>query len=321
LPEHVQGPRSYKILLAQAGEHGAQTGGHAAPVHGTEEHGAAAQTEGPAHGTAAHGGHEEGHSANPLAHHPSSYFSGIAVLSALILLALAVITTRNLQRRNPSKRQSLIEQAVESITVFTVKAIGPGAERYVPLVATVFSFILVSNLFGVLPTVLAKSGEAELAHVLPSPTANLSMTIALALVVFVVVQAEGIRANGIGGHIKHFMGPIPALAPLLFPLELIGALAKPISLSIRLFGNVFGEETVIAVLVSMAVYLLPIWLPIPFQLPMLVFGVFGSIVQAGVFTILTCAYIALSLGEHSEHAEHHDEEHPEQLFGREAVSP
>lgn len=313
MPGHEQ---SYKILIAQAGEHGDR------PVSGTPEQGAAAQTEGPEQGAAgAHGeGHTE-HSTNPLAHHPSSYFSGVAVLSVIILLVIAFVTTRNLHRRKPSRRQSLIEQAVESITYFTVRAIGPGAERYVPLVATVFSFILVSNLFGVLPTVLSKSGEQELSHVLPSPTANLSMTIALALVVFFVVQYEGIKANGVAGHIKHFMGPIPALAPLLFPLEIIGALAKPISLSIRLFGNVFGEETVIAVLVSMAVYLLPVWLPIPFQLPMLAFGVFGSIVQASVFTILTCAYITLSLGEHSEHAEHHDEEHPEQLFGHEAVTP
>jgi F-type H+-transporting ATPase subunit a len=171
----------------------------------------------------------------------------------------------------------------------------------------VFTFVLVSNLMGVLPTVIGKS-HSGLLHLIPAPTSNLSMTLALALVVFIVVQMVGIRENGLGGYLKHFAGPIPALSPLMFPLEIIGALAKPLSLSIRLFGNVFGEETVIAVLVGLAVASLPAFFPIPFQFPMLAFGVFGSLVQAGVFTILTCAYISLSIGDHESHG-HGSEEH------------
>jgi len=132
------------------------------------------------------------------------------------------------------------------------------------------------------------------------------MTIAISLIVFVVVQYVGIKSNGIGGYFKHFAGPIPALAPLIFPIEIVGALVKPVSLSIRLFGNIFGEETVIAVLVGLAVTSLPKFLPIPFQLPMVMFGVFGSIVQAGVYVILTCAYIALAIGEHDDHGHHHE---------------
>lgn len=289
MPTH--GTQNYTIIVAQA-------------EHGTDIHAGGAGAAGETHAAAAHG--EGEHTTNPLAHHTSFYFTGVAVLVVLIILAIAFITTRNLTKRTPSKRQSLIEQAVESITVFTVRAIGPGGERYMPLVATVFTFVLVSNLMGVLPTVFVKTHDG-VAHALPSPTANLSMTIALALVVFVMVQVAGIRENGIKGHLKHFAGPILPLAPLMFPLEIIGALAKPLSLSIRLFGNVFGEETVIAVLVGLAATTLPIFLPIPFQFPMLMFGVFGSLVQAGVFTILTCAYISLSLGEHEDHG--HGEEH------------
>ena len=135
----------------------------------------------------------------------------------------------------------------------------------------------------------------------PAPTANISITFALGFIVFIVFNREGIRANGIGGHIKHFMGPMPALAPLMFPLELLGALIRPISLAMRLFGNIFGEETVIAVLISMAA-IMTMGL-VPFQVPMLAFGVFGSIVQAGVFAILTCSYISLAIGEHG-HGEH-----------------
>jgi F-type H+-transporting ATPase subunit a len=298
LPE--QGARKV-IVVAQA------DGGHGAAGAATETHAAAGHEA---------GGHGGGHGDNPLAHHTSSYFTGVAALViGIILVVVLVCRSRGLQKRNPSKRQSLLEQGVESMAVFCERAIGPGGGKWTPLVATVFTFVLVSNLMGVLPTVFARSGENQVSHLLPAPTANLSMTIALALVVFVVVQYAGIKANGFGGWLKHFAGPIPALAPLMFPLELIGALAKPLSLSIRLFGNVFGEETVIAVLVSLAAATLPLFLPIPFQFPMLMFGVFGSLVQAGVFTILTCAYISLSVGEHEHHADGHDEHVVEDEFG------
>lgn len=259
-----------------------------------------------AHAAAGHGA-DHGGAHNPLAHHSSWYFSGVAVFIVLVILTLAAITTRAIQKRRITKPQALAEQAVASMTHFCRQAIGPGGERFTPLVGTVFAFVLCSNLMGVLPTVFSK-GPDGYTHLFPAPTANLSMTIAIALVVFIMVQAAGIKANGIGGYLKHFAGPIPALAPLMFPLEIIGAIAKPLSLSIRLFGNIFGEETVIAVLVTLAVTSLPIFAPIPFQFPMLMFGVFGSLVQAGVFTILTCAYLSLSLGDHEHHApgeEHH----------------
>jgi F-type H+-transporting ATPase subunit a len=278
------------VAQAEAGGH-EETGTHEAVGHGE-------------------GGHGEG-APNPLAEHSSWYYSGVGLFVALIILVfVAVCRAGGLHKRLRSKGQALLEQGVASMNFFCRNAIGPGGERFTPLVATVFTFVLVSNLMGVLPTVFQKGHEAgSVLHVLPAPTANLSMTLALALVVFVVVQAVGIKENGLGGHLKHFAGPIPALSPLMFPLEIIGALAKPLSLSIRLFGNVFGEETVIAVLVGLAVLALPAFVPIPFQFPMLAFGVFGSLVQAGVFTILTCAYISLSLGDHDDHghgAEHDD---------------
>lgn len=295
------GARNYKILVAQAHE---EPAGGETPATAEVPASGGGHEAGAAHEGATHAGTEHAH--NPLAEHPSFYYSGVALLVVAIIVTIAALGTRSIKKRNPSTAQSLAEQCVESITVFTVKAIGPGSERYVPLVATVFSFVLVSNLMGVLPTVFQKAGEGVI-HLLPAPTSNLSMTIAIALVVFVMVQVAGVRENGMKGHMKHFAGPIPALSPLMFPLEIIGAFAKPLSLSIRLFGNVFGEETVIAVLVGLAATTLPWFLPIPFQFPMLMFGVFGSLVQAGVFTILTCAYISLSLGDHADHG--HGEEH------------
>ncbi len=305
MPQQGTPAKKDYVILAQHAEGGGGGEAHQA--------GEAAADSVAGHGKPGHGGDE--HGSNPLAHHSSWYFSGVAIfVVAIILAVIAISRAGGLHKRIRTKGQALLEQCVESMNVFCQRAIGPGGERFMPLVATVFVFVLTSNLMGVLPTVFGKSGEG-VSHLLPAPTANLSMTIAISLVVFIVVQAAGIKANGVGGHLKHFAGPMPALAPLMFPLEIIGALAKPISLSIRLFGNVFGEETVIAVLVGLAATTLPVFLPIPFQFPMLMFGVFGSLVQAGVFTILTCAYISLSLGDHEHHAHGHDEHQTLDEFG------
>lgn len=278
---------------------------------GGAEHGQLPALPGQTHETVGHGaGHGGEHAGphNPLAEHPAGYYSLMGLFAALIIVAFAAVTTAGRTRRTPSKKQALIEQCVESIRVFCRNAIGEGGERFAPLIGTIFAFVLVSNLFGIIPLVIGQTGEG-LASISPAPTANLSMTLAISLIVFVVVQYVGIKENGLAGYLKHFAGPIPALAPLIFIIEIVGAFVKPISLSMRLFGNVFGEETVIAVLVGLAFTTLPRFVPIPFQFPMLMFGVFGSIVQAGVYTILTCAYIALSLGDHDDHghgAEHND---------------
>ena len=268
--------------------------------------------------TVGHAGDSEG-PPNPLAEYPSLYYSVIAGIVFLIIAGISVMTTRTITRRAPSRKQAFIEQCVASITHFCRSAIGDGGEKFAPLIGTVFAFVLISNLMGVLPFMIANPHHEPgvLSSVTPAPTSNLSMTVAVSLIVFFVVQYVGIKENGIGGYLKHFAGPVWWLSWLIFPIEFVGALVKPVSLSIRLFGNVFGEETVIAVLVALGVSTLPKFLPIPFQFPMLVFGVFGSIVQAGVYSILTCAYIALSMGEHDDHGHHA----PTDEFGAELPGP
>lgn len=276
------------------------------------EPGAGGETPAAGEGTAhtATSGHEGGGHAehNPLAEHGPEYYSFVGLGIAVLLLAVIGSKAQNPTARNPSKGQLLAEQMVASMRHFCKGIVGAGGERFAPLVGTLFAFILCSNLCGVIP-LYWKKGEGMAESFTPAPTANLSMTIALGLIVFVVFNWEGIKANGLGGHLKHFAGPIPALAPLIFPIELIGALVRPISLGMRLFGNVFGEETVIAVLIAMAA---ATWV-IPFHVPMLAFGVFGSIVQAGVFAILTCSYISLSIGDHGH--DDHGHEHGEDSHG------
>ena len=287
------------VLVAQ--------GGHDTPAGEASGHAAEA---GHAEGTHATVGHGGGH-AGPVRHdklgeHVAEWYSVMGFIIALAIIVFARVRMGKLDVRRPSKGQLLIEQAVASITHFCKASIGHGGERFAPFVGVVFSFVLLSNLCGVLPMywVPTGAGMTPAWSFTPAPTANISVTFALGLIVFVLFNAEGIRANGLVGHLKHFAGPMPALAPLIFPIELIGALVRLLSLAMRLFGNVFGEETVIAVLISMAAMLTSGL--VPFQVPMLAFGVFGSIVQAGVFAILTCSYIALSIGDHGDHgrAEH-----------------
>jgi F-type H+-transporting ATPase subunit a len=269
------------VQLAQA--HGEKAAGHEAPTAGEAMH--------------ASTGHEGGHHQYKLGDIPSPailFWNGVLV--AVILIVFAKAATRRLRQQNvltavPRGAQNFGEFVVESMMNFTSGIIGPGGEKYTPLVGTIFFFILVGNLLGQIPY-------------LSSPTANLSTTLALGLIVFIYVQYVGIRSNGLGGYIKHFMGPMPALSPLLFPVEVISELVKPFTLAMRLFGNIFGEDTVIIVLASLAVTMLPKAPILPLQFPILVLGLLTAFVQAMVFSLLTCIYLSLQSHHDSEHEGH-----------------
>lgn len=255
-------------------------------------------------------GHDSGEhvESNLLREHPAAYYSGVAFLVATALILFCASRVGRPVTRRPGRGQLLMEQAVASMRHFCRGAIGPGGESYAPLVGTFFAFVLCCNLCGVLPLYLRASHEPGGApmSLTPAPSANLSMTLSLGFIVFFIFNIVGIRANGPANYFKHFAGPIPALAPLMFPIEIIGVLVRPISLGMRLFGNIFGEETVIAVLVGMGFSLTYF---VPLQFPMLAFGVFGAVVQAGVFSILTCSYIALAIGDHADHGHGSETEH------------
>ncbi|MBW3636784.1 MAG: F0F1 ATP synthase subunit A, partial [Armatimonadetes bacterium] len=131
---------------------------------------------------------------------------------------------------------------------------------------------------------------------------------------------------GFKSWFMHFVGEPIWLAPLNFPLHLIGELIKPLSLSLRLLCNVFGEEQVVATLIGLAVALLPIWLPIPFQLPVLFLGVLFGFLQALVFSTLLAIYISILATHHDEHGGHEHTEHAhtgghDQVVGRASASP
>ncbi len=276
-----------RLQIAQ-GDNGHSTGqGHTAEPgqHAGEQ----------THATTEHGGKEHGHKIGEVPPAGLLFTNGIVV--ALIMLAFGIAATRKLAAVPRGVLQNFGEFLVETFVNFTRGVIGPGGEKYAPLAGTLFFFIYLSNVIGLVPGFHA-------------PTANISTTLALGLIVFVYVQYVGIRSRGIVGYIKHYMGPMPALAPLIMPVEIIGELVRPFTLAMRLFGNIFGEDTVIIVLAALGVMLLPAFPVIPPQFPIMVIAMITTFVQALVFTLLTCIYISLQTHHDDDHAEHaHGAEH------------
>ncbi len=209
---------------------------------------------------------------------------GNSLVVAVILVIFALVA-RSKKETVPRGLQNFGEQIVESLDYFTVGTIGPGGGRYTPLVGTVFLYVLLSNLIGIIPG-------------LHSPTANISVTLALGVIVFLYVQYEGIRTNGPINYAKHFMGPMPVLAPGMFFIELISEIVKPFTLAIRLFGNIFGEDVILMVLAGLGLELLHVR-GLPLHFPVLFLSVITAVVQAMVFAMLTCIYLSLIV--HHEH--------------------
>ncbi len=225
-----------------------------------------------------------------------------SILVGVILVITGFVVTRNL-KKIPSGVQNIAEVIADGLNNFVRANVGPGGEKYTPLVGTMFIYIFAMNLIGIIPG-------------FHSPTSNITITLALGFCVFCYVQWEGIRAQGLFAHIKHFMGPVPAAAILVMPIELISEIAKPFTLAIRLFGNIFGEDVIMVVLASMGTLFggsLLGWIPV--QFPILLLMLLTDVVQALVFSILTCIYLSLVTQHHgAAHADHSAEHHGEQVL-------
>jgi F-type H+-transporting ATPase subunit a len=210
-----------------------------------------------------------GHFAHKYTHVIHSWFV------MLILIAGGIILTRGVQLL-PRKGQNFLEVVIDGLENFMIGITGPEGRFFFPFIATIFLYVLVCNLIGLVPGFF-------------SPTANLNTTLSMALCTFVVTHIIGVKFHG-AKYIKHFLGPVWWLAPLMFPIELIGHLARIMSLSIRLFGNIFGKETVLGILFMLAgLYLAP--------LPILFLGILVSFIQALVFTLLSIIYFVGAMEE------------------------
>lgn len=189
----------------------------------------------------------------------------------IFILLVSYLATKNL-KRVPTGVQNFMETIIEAILNFFGDLMGEKqAKKYLPLLASLFIFILVSNYSGLLPGAGHISG-------FKAPTSNLSITAGLAIVVFFSTHFFGIKEKGLG-YFKHFIQPMP----FMLPLNIIEEFVRPLSLSLRLYGNIFGEELVIASLFA----LVPLFVPLPMMILSLLFG----FIQAFVFTLLTAIYI------------------------------
>lgn len=259
-------------------------------------------------------------------------------LTMLVVMTLILIFFSLVARRAsiiPGRLQSVFEVAAQFVLDLVEGTAGKSfGRRIFPLCGALFFFIILSNYSGLLPgvgtigkeevhaeeTTHAATGEAAakdeehhedtvLVPFLRSPSADLNMTLAMALVTFTVVQVAGVRMQGFGGRIKHMANP-----PFLFPIEVVSELSRIVSLSFRLFGNIFAGEVLVTVMYSMAsailektkyIAIFAFAIPTVFLFLEVLFG----FVQALVFSLLTLIYISLAAAGHGDHDEDHAHGH------------
>ena len=195
-------------------------------------------------------------------------------LVIILLLVLSVLATSAI-KLIPGGLQNFMEAVIGGIENMIVETMGEHGRPFFPLIATLAIFVLVSNLIGLIPGFFP-------------PTANINTTAACAIIVFLSTHVVGIKHHGLH-YVKHFLGPIWWLAPMIFFIEVIGHLSRPVSLTLRLFGNMNGHELVLMVFFALAPFIVP--------LPMMLMGVLVSFIQAFVFMLLAMIYIQGSLEE------------------------
>lgn len=210
----------------------------------------------------------------------------MVLLIVLFVTALCLFVRTRLSVENPGRLQIILEDGIGAVRGLLDEWIGPKGHQFLPLVATLGLFILLGNYMGLIPGLM-------------SPTSSINVTLGCAITTWVYYHYQGIRAQGIIGYVKHFWAPPGApfmLGFLMFPIEIISHTSRLLSLSLRLFGNIFGEELVILVLFSIVPFLVP--------LPMMFLGLITGLLQAFIFMLLTIIYLQGAVA-----VEHHEDEH------------
>ncbi len=205
---------------------------------------------------------------------PGSLLTSIGITTVLGFSSF--VLSRRL-RPEPGKVQAICEVVVTTILEQIEEVTRKDGRPFLPLVGTLFLFLIVANSLSVIPG-------------LQPPTERLETVIALSLTVFVSVYYYGIRRHGLWQYLKHFFMP----TPLLFPIHVLSEVTRTFSLSMRLFGNIMSHGLILAVIVSVAALLVPI--------PILLFGLFTGAVQSYIFTILATVYIAAAVEDHPQAA-------------------
>lgn len=206
-----------------------------------------------------------------------------------ILLSLLFYFGTKKKELLPSGLQNFLEFIVEGLETVIIGILGPEGKLYVPFLGTLFIYILTMNLLGLVP-------------LMKSPSSSLNITLGLAICVFCFVQYLNIKNMGFFGFFYHLAGSPKSflgwvLVPLMLPIELITQISRPITLSLRLFGNILGEKILVAFFILMAI---TIFFFFPIQVPFMFLGLLTSVMQAMVFTLLSTVYILLSVPHHDE---------------------
>jgi F-type H+-transporting ATPase subunit a len=208
-----------------------------------------------------------------------------SALITLFILVLGLMVRRSLSVENPGKLQIILEDIVSFLVGVLEGNMGRRGRQYLPLLGTLFVFILLGNLMGQIPG-------------LGSPTSNINVPFACAITLWLYYHWQGIRANGVFNYIKHFavMPGVPiVMAPLIFVIEIISHLSRVLSLTLRLFGNIFGEHLVVLIIAS----IIPFIAPLPIQFLGLIVGP----LQAFIFMTLGAIYLTAAT-----HVDHHGDE-------------
>ena len=200
---------------------------------------------------------------------PEQYKHIFYTWCAMIILFTVGFLLRGRMKLVPTGLQNLIEVVIGGLEEFTVATVGEKGRKIFPLLCAIFLFILVQNLLGLIPFCDA-------------PTANINTNAAMAIFVFCYYNFVGLKTWG-PGYIKHFMGPMLPLVPLMLPIELISHAARPLSLTLRLFGNIRGEEIVLLLFFTMA--------PVVSTLPTYFLFFIAKSLQAFIFYMLTMIYL------------------------------
>lgn len=196
------------------------------------------------------------------------FFVGIAARAALGKGDTAVLPANKFSLRG------IVEVLTETISGLADMVIGEHGKHYVPFFSSVFFFILVNNLVGMIPG-------------MTPATENINTTFGFGALIFLFYNFQGLKENGLWAYLKHFMGPVIFLAPLMFVIELVSHMVRPFSLGLRLANVMMGDHTVLSVFLDLA----PIGVPIPFYM----MGLFVCFVQAFVFTLLSMVYVAFAI--------------------------
>lgn len=221
------------------------------------------------------------------------WYTVMFVIACILSVAIIWILKGRLSADDPSDGQQTLEAGVLAVRQMLIDVVGEHGAKYFPVMATFAVLILVSNLMGMFPLFM-------------SPTAATSVTFALGVSSFVYYNFIGIKENGLGAHLAHLAGPIWWIAPLIFSIELISNFIRPLSLGIRLFGNMFADEQLAFTVANIA----PPYTQVLVPVALMPLALFVAFIQTFVFTLLSMVYIS-EVSHPPHHEGHHDPEHLE----------